>query len=273
MKSLPQSRKKLLPIYLSLLIVAVIGMFLLKQCSTPRAQVSARYDESAGDTLDIAIEYSPMSMYTIADTLGGFNYDLLRYISARYDVPVKFHPIVSREEGIAGLADSTFDMLVADIPATLGEEHGLRYTEPVYLDRQVLVQRRDSAGVPPVKSVLDLGGHTVWVVKGSPMATRIANLSGEIGDTIYIRECEQTSSEQLFMLTAIGQVDMCVVNERTARSLAPGYDNIDVATKVSFTQFQSWLVRCDYELADSIDRIITDVKQSAEYRRLCDAYL
>lgn len=273
MKPLPAPKKKTLSAYLLLLVGVIACMFMLKKCSSDSPTVPSQYDLASGDTLNVAIEYSPMSMYTFADTLGGFNYDLLRVISSQYGIVMKFHPLVSREEGLAGLADSTFDLLVADIPATLGQQREFRYSEPVFLDRQVLVQSKDSLGKVEVSSVLDLAGRTVWVVKGSPMATRIANLSEEIGDTIYIREYESTSSEQLFILTAIGDVDMCVVNEHTAHALVGKYDNIDVSTKVSFTQFQSWLMRADFHLADSIDSLIDDIKLTEGYHHLYNRYI
>ncbi|MDE6782170.1 MAG: transporter substrate-binding domain-containing protein, partial [Paramuribaculum sp.] len=174
-------KNRLFSIYVILLLVVAVGMFCLGRCTSGRGSDD---DDYGLDTLHVAIEYAPMSMYTYADTLGGFNYDILRIISQNYGLPMMFHPIVSRQEGINGLMNNTFDLLVADIPATLGNEEGLKYTEPVYLDRQVLVQRRDADGNIAIKSALELGDQTVWVVKDSPMVTRLQNLSEEIGDTI-----------------------------------------------------------------------------------------
>ena len=270
----PHRRKtQTVALYLALLFVVIIFMFLLRQCSSARQSVETEYESAGGDTLDIAIEYAPMSMYTYNDTLGGFNYDLLRLIERKYSLPMKFHPIVSRQEGLAGIADSTFDILVADIPATLGNEDKYIFTEPVYLDRQVLVQRRDSLGKVAVSSVLELGGHTVWVVKDSPMAVRLHNLSEEIGDTIYVKEYTGTSSEQLVILTSIGEIEMCVVNEQTAKRLVNTCEGLDISTKVSFTQFQSWLTRHNHTLADSINRILIDIKSSPDYANLRRRYL
>lgn len=263
-------KNRLLSIYVLLLLLVGVGMFYLGRCSSGRGSDD---DDPVADTLHVAIEYAPMSMYTYADTLGGFNYDLLRIISQNYGVTMMFHPIVSRQEGINGLMNKTYDLLVADIPATLGSEEGLKYTEPVYLDRQVLVQRRDSAGNIAVKSVLELGDRTVWVVKDSPMVTRLQNLSEEIGDTIYVNEYDGTSSEQLFILTAIGDIGMCVINDMTARRLAKSYPNVDTSTKVSLTQFQSWLIREDHPLADSLNSIIRSLKQEPVYRELQQRYL
>lgn len=263
-------KKRLTSIYVMLLFVVVVGMISLRRCGSGKG---ADAEENGIDTLHVAIEYAPMSMYTYADTLGGFNYDVLRVISRNYGMPMMFHPIVSRQEGITGLMDGTYDILVADIPATLGNEEGLKYTEPVYLDRQVLVQQRDSAGNIAVKSVLELGDRTVWVVKDSPMVTRLHNLSEEIGDTIYVNEYDGTSSEQLFILTAIGEIGMCVVNDMTAKRMAQQYPNVDTSTKVSFTQFQSWLIRDDHPLEDSLNSIIRSLKQQPEYRDLQQRYL
>ncbi len=66
-------------LYLILLIVIVGLFYSLRKCN--RSYISDELRPSGGDTLDVAIEYSPISFYTIDDTLGGFNYDLMRMIA------------------------------------------------------------------------------------------------------------------------------------------------------------------------------------------------
>lgn len=97
-----------------------------------------------GDTIDVAIEYSPMSFYRYNDTLGGFNYDLLRTIAKRHDMTLKFHPIVSLSQSLEYIDNNTYDLLAADLPATADFKERYTLLEPVLLDKQVLVQRRDS---------------------------------------------------------------------------------------------------------------------------------
>lgn len=269
-------------LYLLLLGAAIFAMVMLRQCSQAPASAADAVEASAGDTLDVAIDYSPMSMYVKGDTLGGFNYDLMRSLAKRGNLRVKFHPVVSLKEALSDLDQGLYDMLIADIPATLDFQNRYRLTEPLYLDRQVLLQHRDSAGCieNPVSSVLDLAGRHVWVVSNSPMQSRLQSLSAEIGDTIYVESVPEYNSEQLYLLTSIGEIGLSVINERLARDMA--YDkhtggkdeSVDISTGVTFTQHQSWVLRNDREqLAAKIDSLIIAFKSTEAYKALCERYL
>lgn len=273
MKPLKEKWRKLAPLYLLLLVGAVAAMWMLKQCSANRSEVDKAYASSGADTIDVAIEYSPMSVYTYGDTLGGFNYDLLSAMAKEAGMPLRFHFIVSIEQALNGLNDSIFDIVVADIPMTLDFQERFNFTEPVFLDKQVLVQRRDSAGNVEVNSVLDMAQKHVWVEGNSPAEGRLRNLAAEIGDTIFVDREETYGAEQLFILTAIGELPRCVVNEKVAKKLASQYPDADISTAVSFTQFQSWMLRKnDTQLTDSINSMLLRFKATPAYDALKSRY-
>ncbi len=253
-----------------LLLVSTIGlMYMLKICSTEqRGHVNGA--PSGGDTIDVAIEYSPLSLYTYNDTLGGFNYDVLRMVAKEHNVTFKYHPIVTLSTTLNGLKNGRYDIVVADLPKTTEYKDSFIYTEPIYLDRQVLVQLKDSISqMCRINNQLDLAGDTVWVVAGSPFASRISNLAREIGDTIYTIEEPLYASEQLFLMVATGEIKQAVINERVAKALSKDYPLIDISTNISFTQFQPWVLNAERtELRDSLNNWITKLKNSDKYRTL-----
>ncbi|MCM1518445.1 MAG: transporter substrate-binding domain-containing protein [Pseudoflavonifractor sp.] len=260
--------------YAVLLMIAAGVMAAMKRCSITSHPSQGGERASSGDTIDVAIEYAPLSIYTYNDTLGGFNYDLLRLIAARHGVAMKFHPIVTLTKALDGMDKGLYDIVVASVPMTADGSTQYRLSEPVYLDRQVLVQLRDSTGECRVKSQLDLAGDTVWVVEKSPIAHRVENLAREIGDTIYTRFEPLYGAEQLFMMTATGEIRQAVINERIARELAADYPNVDISTDISFTQFQSWILdRNNAAMGDSIDSWIRQAKETDAYKDLERRYL
>lgn len=260
--------KPSLKILLTLLVAAIAAMILLRECSTKVRDNTRRFYPGVGDTVNVAIEYSPLSLYRYDDTLGGFNYDLLRMVMAREGMKLKFYPVASLDGALEGLENGNFDIVVADIPVTAGFKAKYRFTEPVYLDRQILVSH-DST----VHSQLDLAGKTVYVPSGSPAADRLRNLSHEIGDTIFVVEDSGYGAEQLFTLTAVGEIPLAVVNRATAVRLAADYPDTDISTPISFTQFQSWVMSRDSTAkADSIDAAIHRFKDTQEYRTLLRRY-
>lgn len=260
-------------IYLLLLIIAVMAMIMLKLCSSKGSVAVRDGFQSQGDTIDVAIEYSPMTVYMIDDTLGGFSYDLLRELALENSVKFKFHPIVSVDDGLDGLEDGVYDICVADMPATLELQKRFLCVDAVMLDRLVLVQHVDTIGKRQVESQLELGGKEIWVPKESSARQRLENLGAEIGDTIYVREDDEHGSEHLFMLVELGEIPMAVINERSAKTLMRDSKHVDLSVKISFTQFQSWLLRRDERrLADSINAMLERYKASGKYNTLYNRY-
>ncbi len=261
----PKSRR-LAGLLTGLLILAVVAMWLLR-AFTSRSHSDASAATSGEDTINIAIEYSPLTFYQQDDTLGGFDYDLLRSIASEGGLKIKFHPFSSIATALDGLDDGTFDIVVADAPSTAALRDRFNVSEPSYLDRQVLVQRADSSSL--ITSLIGLGGQKVWVPEGSPAIERLKALGQEIGDSIMIITDPLYGSEQLFILTATGEIERAVVNERIAKAMAETYPDVDISTAVSFTQFQSWLMRRDDKsLSEKIDTLLTRFKATPAYSAL-----
>ena len=257
MRQQHSTKKGQMILYGALLAVVVGCMVALSLCDKPAQAPDDLH--SGGDTLDIAIEYSPVTYYTYDDTLGGYNYDLLRIITANTGRPMKFHPMVTLEKAIDGLEQGRYDIVVAQFPMTARDTARFAFTEPIYIDQQVLVQRR---GRQAIHSQLDLAGDTVWVVKGSPMAGRIASLSREIGDTIYVHVDDIYGPEQLMMMVSAGEIRYAVVNRSIARAMASRLPNLDRSVAISLSQFQSWIVSKDRQgLCDTLNLWHDQVKR------------
>lgn len=261
--------KKGRPIVYFVLLAVVIGMMIALRHCDKNLPVAA----TGGAAMEVAIEYAPLSCYTYADTLGGFSYDLLRLISAHAGVKMKINPMVTLHTTLEELNTGKYRIVVAEFPVTKEDKNDYLFTDPIYLDREVLVQLKMRNGSVRVRSQLDLAHDTVYVVKGSPMMSRLQSLSREIGDTIYVKTENLYGPEQLFLRVASGEVQYAVVNERLAREMAQKYSNVDISTGISFTQFQAWILnRKDTALRDSINHWLREVKATPQYQALYRRY-
>lgn len=274
LKKLPKIKNWHLALYGILLVVVVGVMFSLKNCSngqTVGVDSTRVVQASGGDTIDVAIEYSPLSYYTYGDTIGGFYYELIELMSQNFDLKVKYHPFSRLNDALAGLENGTYDFVAAQFPVTMASKENYLFTEAIYLDKQVLVQRNtDSLAI---RSQLDLAGDTVTIVKGSPMRERIMSLSREIGDTIYVVSDPDYGPEQLFLMVAGGDIKYAVINETIARKMAASHPNVDISQAISFSQFQSFIMKKDNsELKHQLDETIKKVKKLPLYKELVNKY-
>ena len=97
-------------------VVLTIVVFLVRQCSVPVSHIS---DERAGgDTLNVAVELSPMTLSTASDTIGGFGYDILMKIARDNGIPVKINAFSSLPEALARLNSRMWALSLKYLPGS-----------------------------------------------------------------------------------------------------------------------------------------------------------
>ncbi len=267
-----------MPVLVGLLIIVLALMWFAERCSiSHKGSIADVYSRPGGDTVAIAIEMSPMTYTFSGDSAVGFEYEVMKAIARRHNLPVVFQPFAPLEYAFDGLHKGDFDMVIASVPSTKKISDVFLLTDDIYLDRQVLVTRKDSTGdttATGIPAQMRLLGDTVWAADASPTGSRLRNLSHEMGDTIYVESKPSLTSEHLVILTATGEIKQAVVNEAVARRLAEQYPNIDISTPISLSQFQPWMLNKDKAaLRDSLNVWIAEFKQTPEYCRLADKYL
>lgn len=264
------------PVLVAILIIVLAFIWLAGRCShNLTSTITNDYSRPGGDTLAVAIEMSPMSYQMSGDTVSGFDYEMLRDIAAQHSLNIKFQPFAPLDYAYDGLRRGDFDIVVASVPSSADAGDDLAFTDDIYIDRQVLVCRKDSAkNDSAIPAQLCLLGDTVWVTESSPFKKRLVNISHELGDTIFIRSNPDYSSEHLVILVGLGEIKQAVVNESVARRIAADYPDIDISTPVSLNQFQPWIVPKNRpELLDSLNGWIRQYKETQRYRDLEAKYL
>ena len=262
-----------LPIIITLIILVLAGLGLCRRCGQSDSTLSNDFVRPSGDTLAVAIEMSPLTYTLHNDTASGFDYELLRGMAEKHGVAVKFYPVSDLKTAFRGLYDGDYDMMVASMPSTNALKEYFPLTDAVYIDRQVLVQRADSLNPAYIGSQEELMGDTVWVVEGSPVGTRLANMTRELGDSVYIASKPGYSAEHLAIMTAMGEIPRAVVNDAVAAKIAADYPALDISTPISLSQFQCWAVAPgDSLLLDSLNTWLGEYKETPAFQRLNEQY-
>lgn len=268
----PELKRGTLTLYMLLLPAVVAAMMMLRNCSGATWHVND--SRATGDTLNVAIEISPLGLSTRADTLSGFYYDMVRELARRHGRPLKIDAFTHLESALDKLDDGRYDVVIGDIPVNSLIRERFLTTRPVLIDRQVLVQLADSAGNLRYPTQFDLIGDTIHVPCHTPFKTRLQHLTRELGDTIYIDESNEYGAEQLIIMVAIGELPNAVVNRRLAEIIKKDYPDLDSSVEISLNQFQSWLLnRADSTLCDTLNLWIDDFRGSGLEQRLTERYL
>lgn len=258
-------------------ILAICGAIALYRSRyTPSPLKPRDYKEIRQEgVLRFVTEYSTRGYFVEGDSIGGFQHDLVRAIAKRSGLEIQTFLETNLTKSFYLLDRKACDVIARNVPVTSELRKSYLFTEPILLDRQVLVQRTADAnhGIAPIRNQLDLAGKTVYIPKDSPALLRLHHLAEEIGDTIHIFEDELYSDEQLVILVAHGDIDFAVCDLQAVEQVAARFDGLDIATDISFTQFHSWLVRGESrELLDSLNCWLRDLRDSGVYDEIFNRY-
>lgn len=223
------------------------------------------------------VEYNSTGFYVDKDSLSGFHYELLKIFAQDKGLKLEIIPEMSFGKRMRILNTGKCDIIAHEIAAISELKDSLLLTVPIMLSKSILVQRKPSEKdslSSYIESLLDLGGKTIHLVKGSPSVMRIRNLENEIGDTIHIKEIEKYGQEQLMAMVAHSDIDYAVCDEHIARVLADSLPNLSIDTEISFTQFYSWGVNNQsLVLADSLNNWLIKARKSSYYKQIYRKYL
>lgn len=268
--------KKVLALYLFLLVITIAVMIMLWVVKN-RKPVTRDFEKIRQEgILRIITEYNPTGYYTSGDTIKGFQYEIARAIAGMSGLDVQIELESSLSNSFKQLSIRNCDVIARNIPAASELKEEFLLTEPLVMDKQILVQRTAATnnGVKPIRNHLELAGKTLHVSKESPAAMlRLRNLEDEIGGSINIIEEPHHSSEQLLLMVAKGEIGFAVCEQLAASKAVRQYPEIDIATDISFTQLQSWVIRKESpQLLDSLNKWMGEIRENGLYQKIYRRY-
>lgn len=227
-------------------------------------------------------DYSSTNYFVYRGEPMGFHLDLLKQFAAHIGVDLELSVENDIQESLDALyEENSVDIIARNLTVTRSRKQHVAFTEPHSLTRQVLVQRKPqgwynmrSSDIENnlIRSQLDLGGKTVHLQRGSSPVMRLKHLMDEIGDTIYIIECDM-STEELIELVASGEIDYTVSDDNLARLNEMYYASIDARTPLSFEQNLSWAVRNDSpQLLEAINQWLVEFKNTHQFAEIYNKY-
>ena len=226
-----------------LFVKLAIGALLVLSLSNCNSGIRDLDEIKDKGVLRVAMGYNPLGYYHKKDSITGVQYEMVNALCKSLGVKAEIEMEADLDLCIEGLKNGKYDMVARLIPVTTELKESVQFTNPICLDKQVLVQRKSNAAnqyVPYIKSQLELPGHNISMPKNSPYIARLRNLAQEIGDTIQIDEIDNYQSEQLIILVAKGDLDYTVCNYNLVKRVGNKYPQLDYNTAISFSQMQAW---------------------------------
>lgn len=264
-------------------------------CSPPgsRKERSVEICEGEGETLLDKIhergkliastDYNSTSYFVYRGEPMGYQYELLKSFAGYLDVGLEIIVNNDIDEAFSCLNNGQCDLIGFDLTITRERSKQVDFTNPINQTRQVLVQRKpvrwrkmqtwDEVESHLIRNQLELAGKKIHVQKNSSYLPRLRNLAEEIGDTIFIIENPDKTTEELIKMVATGDIDYTISDEHIALVNQKYYPDIDVSTPISFPQYTAWAVRKGADtLLNEINTWLESFKRSKQARLIYNKY-
>jgi len=274
--------KRVFPVYLLLLFFLSCNSDKKEEEKTGQEIFSFDIEEIKERGKLIAVtDYNSTNYFIYRGQPMGYQFDMLRQL-ADY-LGIKLEVIVNNQldKSFDYLQEGKCDIIAINLGITKERKNIVSFTQPHTISRQVLVQRKPEnwhrlsnreLDERLIRNQLDLAGKTIYVPKESTFATRLKNLSDEIGDTIHIVEVAD-ETEQLIEKVVEREIDYTVADENVAKVNLTYYPELDIKTAVSFPQYLAWGVRKDAEkLKEEIDKWLVQFKKTTRYANIYNKY-
>lgn len=186
-------------------------------------------------------------------TPSGFEYELLSDFCNANGLELEMIVNENLDSCFALLDSCRVDMVAVGIGSNKDMKRRYLLTDPILMQKSVLVQRlpkdwnkmstANEVENQLLRSSVDLAGKTVHLPQGSHEVKLLEHLSDQIGDTIYIVECDSLNSFDLVQAVESGEIDYTVVEEYVARMASIGLKSLDTKLNVSVEQPLGWAVQ------------------------------
>lgn len=233
--------------------------------------------------LEAIIDNSSTSYFIYKGTSMGYQYELLKRLTAFLKVELRIKVMSGIEQAIDALNQGQGDVLAFPLTITNERRSFIAFTDPHFDTYQVLIQKKPANWrlQPPamverqlIRNPVELIGKEVHVMKGSSFEERLYNLSDEVGGEIrVIEDTATTETESLIRRVATGEIKYTVSDQTLAMVNSLYYPNLDINTVLSLAQQIAWGVRKNSpELLSSINSWLAQVKKDATLAVIFNKY-
>lgn len=210
----------------------------------------------------------------------GFQYELLEMFADYLDVSLEIVVEPNVYKALQYLQQKKVDLIAMELPVVTDNMFELAYTDPIYKDYQVLIQKKPdnwhrNSGYKKemVNKLSDLQGETITLPSNKQGQFYLSDLQHETGNYVNIVGEDNGSITEYIQNVSDGYYDYTIAFESTAKALMLSYNNIDAHTRISPEIEISWVMRKGaVNLLEEANTWIAEVRSSKQFTSLYRKY-
>jgi membrane-bound lytic murein transglycosylase F len=271
-------------------IIVLFILFVPESCSVQSEQPLLKSGQTGGLLKDIKVRGTLVALtddnsfnyFEYEGESYGFQYDLLKRFAERLGVRLEIVVEPDVYKALQYLQQRRVDIIAMELPRITDTKFDLAYTEPLYIDHQVLVQKKPDNWYElhsheykkqVVNELSELAGKTIALSGNKQEQFYLTDIQHETSNQVYIAANEYAVTTEMIRKVSDGEADYTVAFEKTARAASLCYSNIDIHTRVSPDIGISWIVRKGaVNLLEVADNWISEFKETEQYTMLKNRY-
>ncbi len=235
------------------------------------------------DTLKAITTYSGTTYFLYRGQPMGFEYEILQRFAKHLDLQLEM--IIARDENklVEMLNKNDGDLIAYGYTITKERQKFIDFSDPLYISHQVLVQQKPknwrNLKLHQIKeqiitNPIQLIGDSVSVKKNSSYYQRLKNLNNEVGGIIHIDSIPgNMTTDEIFANISSGNIKYTIADQNIASIYASDYPNLDISTKMSFSQRIGWGLRKNTtKLQDTLNQWLKREKKTLDYKLIYNKY-
>lgn len=229
------------------LINSIALLFACNSRTTETLEINQWEEIQRKDTLTVLIENSASTYYWYQGEEMGFDFDLVSEFAKESGLGLKIKVMDNVDSMFSMLQRGEADMIASNLTYSGLRDSVVDFTAPIYLTRQVLVQRtRDSTDTakPIIQDTIGLKSTWITVHQYSVFYDRLKQLEKNLDTTLNIHTAPGTySTDDLIRLVSEGKIESTITDENLMGILSEDYPNIDFHLALSRPQPVCWVIR------------------------------
>jgi membrane-bound lytic murein transglycosylase F len=225
----------------------------------------------------------PTSFFIYKGETMGYEYEMLTRFADHLGVKLEIVVASSFSELGELLNSGEGDVIAHGLTVTQNRQKYFAFSDYLYLTHQVLVQRKPTGwrklkqhqiDRALIHDPIELIGDTVSIRNNSSYMSRLVNTMSEVGGDIYIDTASaELSTDQLIAMVESGEIKYTIADNTLAEINANHYPDLNVKTRMSFSQRASWVVRLTSpKLQEALNEWIGAMKNKTEYYVIFNKY-
>ncbi|MBO7630443.1 MAG: transporter substrate-binding domain-containing protein, partial [Bacteroidales bacterium] len=250
------------------LILAAVVLFHGHGAAIPKlhiAKLEKKHHRQRNDTISVCLFYHAADYFVYQGSVIGFQYDVLKQLEKDFRRPVEITIESDPEKMFLTALSNQYDIVCFDFDKSNFVPNYIDVSAPVAYTYPVLIMRKKDSAYDSLPHVVNtsakyfnkldfslLKDPSSWVVQHNP----------------------DLAIEDLMEMLVDKQIDYAVCNYNVAITLMPFYTQLTIGPRVGDNFPRTWILNQHYPtLNDSINRWLSDFKETNKYQSLCEKYL